>query len=163
MKKILLMRHAQAASGGPNLPDHDRSLTLQGKSTAHQMGEFLKQHEVVPGMIISSTAIRATETAASFLEALGHRTEITRTRQLYLADPEIYLNLLRDLPDEIEQPMLVGHNPGISNFLEFTCRAHAPMTTATIAEIHIDIPHWENLEDHTLGKLNNLWNPMNIN
>lgn len=157
------MRHAEIAPGNPAAHDHDRPLSPQGRLAARRMGALLKDHDLVPGRLISSSATRARETVAGLLEMLDFEKESVYTRQLYLATPDTYTNLLRQFPDEIELPMLVGHNPGISNFLGISCRMHAYMSTAAIAEIHFDIQHWDRLQAYTPGALNNLWKPENLN
>lgn len=160
MKKLLLMRHAETNPENPASHDHDRPLSPQGRQAARLMGALLMDHDLVPGRLVSSTATRARETVAGLLEMLdSKKIESEYTRQLYLATPDTYTNLLRQLPDEIKLPILIGHNPGISNFLEISCRMHAHMPTAAIAEIHFDIQHWDSLEAYTLGALNNLWKP----
>ena len=159
MKKLLLVRHAKAAPGASDLSDHERALTRHGKRTARQIGVFLIEHDLIPDKIVSSSAARAMQTAAGLLEGLNIETELIRSQQLYLANPNVITELLRSLPEDIKLPLLIGHNPGISNFIEFSCRTNAFMAPATVAEVHFDISHWNKLEEHTSGVLNNFWNP----
>jgi len=156
------MRHAEAILGNPALHDHDRPLTQQGKLAAKKMGTLLAAGGFVPNKIISSTAARARETALGVHEFLNNNIEIEYSKQLYNAKPAMCLEHLINLPDEIEFVMLVGHNPGISNILEISCRINLNMPTAAIAEIHFDIQQWNNLEEFTKGTLNNYWNPITL-
>ena len=53
------MRHAKSSWGVPTMPDHDRPLNNRGKKDAPRMGKLLKENNLIPDIIISSTARRA--------------------------------------------------------------------------------------------------------
>ncbi|MGB7955227.1 MAG: histidine phosphatase family protein [Candidatus Nitrosopolaris sp.] len=63
MKSVLVLRHAKSSWKHPDLTDHERPLNKRGKRDAPSMGRLLKKAHLVPGIIISSTAIRARATA----------------------------------------------------------------------------------------------------
>jgi phosphohistidine phosphatase len=63
MKTILLLRHAKSSWEDPDLPDYDRPLNKRGKNDAPRMGKLLKDKDIIPDLIISSTAARAKKTA----------------------------------------------------------------------------------------------------
>jgi phosphohistidine phosphatase len=126
------------------------------------MGSFLNEAGLIPDKIISSTAIRAKETVAGLLETLSIEGEIIYTHDLYHADVEFMLEQLLPLPGEIEVVMLVGHNPGMDEFLDMICDEQDHMPTAAIAEIEFDITHWHELSEQTPAELKNLWKPKEI-
>ena len=43
--------------------------------------------------------------------------QITRVESLYTSDPEEYLNVLCRLPDDLKVVLVVGHNPGMEEYL----------------------------------------------
>jgi phosphohistidine phosphatase len=126
------------------------------------MGTFLSGQGPIPDNIISSTATRAKETVVGLLETLSIEGEVFYTHDLYHADVDNMLEQLLTLPDEIEVVMLVGHNPGMNEFLDMICDEQDHMPTAAIAEIEFDIAHWHELSEQTPAELKNLWKPKEI-
>jgi phosphohistidine phosphatase len=57
----------------PDLPDHDGPLNKRGKNDAPQMGKLLRKENLIPDVIISSTAIRAHDTAKAVAKACGYK------------------------------------------------------------------------------------------
>ena len=85
MKTLLLLRHAKSSWKDESLTDHDRPLNKRGKKTAPLMGHLLREKNLVPDLVVSSTAVRARSTAEAAAEACGYPGEITLTDELYLA------------------------------------------------------------------------------
>ena len=56
MKTLLLLRHAKSSWKDTTLDDHKRPLNKRGKKDAPVMGEYLKNKNLTPDLIISSTA-----------------------------------------------------------------------------------------------------------
>ena len=72
---------------------------------------------------------------------------------LYAASAETLFQRARTLPDEVEEAMLVGHNPGLGNLLlllaapgELRERAEAKVPTGALATLEADISSWSELE-----------------
>ena len=162
MKTLLLMRHAKSSWGNPTLSDHDRPLNKRGEGACRLMGTFLNEQNLIPDEIISSTAVRARKTVTGLLENLAFENQVAYTRDLYHADVDTMLEQLRPLPDEVEIVMLVGHNPGMDDFLDVICDEPEHMPTAAVAEIEFDISGWDELSLDTPGELRNLWVPKEI-
>ena len=97
MKSVLLLRHAKSSSKHPDLADHDRPLNKRGKRDAPLIGRLLKKEDLVPEIIISSTATRARSTAEAVSKASGYRGEIVLNKSLYAAGPDAYLNVMHHL------------------------------------------------------------------
>jgi phosphohistidine phosphatase SixA len=94
VKSLLILRHAKSSWKHPELNDHDRPLNKRGKNDAPRMGKLLQKEKLIPDVILSSTAIRASATAESVVKACGYKGEVTLNRSLYAAGPEAYLQLL---------------------------------------------------------------------
>ena len=90
MKTLLILRHAKSDWETPDVADHDRPLNGRGKRDAPRMGRLLRDENLVPDLIISSTAKRARKTAKLVAEASGYEGEIRLAETLYLAGPEAY-------------------------------------------------------------------------
>ena len=73
------------------------------------MASYLSEERIRPGLILCSTAVRATET----LEGVGLSDDALFERELYGASAGELLARLQRLPDEVDSAMLVGHNPAM--------------------------------------------------
>ena len=56
MKTLLVLRHAKSSWKDPGLADHDRPLNKRGKRDAPRMGRLLADEDLVPDLIVTSTA-----------------------------------------------------------------------------------------------------------
>lgn len=140
MKTLLLLRHAKSSRKFPDLSDHDRPLNHRGKRDAPRMGRLLKEKDLVPDLVISSTAIRAKDTAIA--KHRGYKGKMFMFESLYAAEPTAYLTVLRDLADNYRQVLVVGHNPGVEELIETLTGEIHNIPTCTLARIEFDIEKW---------------------
>lgn len=126
------------------------------------MGVLLRREEIIPDLIISSSAIRAETTAETVARYAGYDREIEVTRDLYHADPSSYINVLNELAGDYDRVMVVGHNPGMEELLEELTNVHERMTTATLAQVILPIDQWQQLDDAIRGKLVGIWRPKEL-
>ncbi len=159
MKTLFLLRHAKSSWKQPEKNDHDRPLNKRGKKEAPKVGEYLKANDLVPDLILSSTARRAHDTAQAVAEESGFEGQIDLYQDLYLSDTACYLNILQCLPDTASRVLVVGHNPDLEALLTLLTDVTEHMTTATLAEISLPITSWQELNEATDGRLQNLWTP----
>ena len=162
MKELLIMRHAKSSWSNVHLSDHQRPLNKRGKNDAPRMGKLLKRMELTPDLIISSTAERAMTTAELAALSSDYEQEIELTSDFYHAEPEAYLEVLRDVDDKYGRVMVVGHNPGMEDLVELLSGHATRFTTANIAHIRLPIDNWSALTEETQGTLLNLWRPKEI-
>ncbi|HEX7493785.1 MAG TPA: histidine phosphatase family protein, partial [Bacteroidales bacterium] len=66
MKKLIFIRHGKAEDPVHEISDFERSLTLKGKIISRLMAQRLMEKEKSPGIIVTSPAFRALETAFIF-------------------------------------------------------------------------------------------------
>jgi len=71
MKKLIFVRHARAEDPTTGITDFDRSLTAKGKVISQQMARRFREKENNPGLMITSPAFRAIDTAFIFANELG--------------------------------------------------------------------------------------------
>jgi phosphohistidine phosphatase len=112
------------------------------------MGRWAKKHRVRPQLVVCSTAVRAEQTLKRVLPGLGKPAvwfEVT----LYAAEVETLLARVRTLPDEVDEAMLVGHNPGLMDLLlllaapsELRERAAVNVPSGALAELEMDVVRW---------------------
>lgn len=158
MRTLLVLRHAKAAPD-PADQDHERALTKRGRRAAERMGQLLRDENLIPDCVLSSTAVRATETVERVAEACGYQGEVTFLEELYLAEPEAYLDALKRLAGEAERALVVGHNPGLEDLIARLTGEREPLPTAGLAELALPIATFPYLGSETQGKLRKIWRP----
>jgi len=112
MKTLILQRHAKAEKDGDD--DLCRSLTPVGLSDADIQGETFRQCEIYPELIMHSPAMRARQTA----EIMAVKLELSQgytveDNDLYNCDSAELIAMIRNLPDDVDSVLIVGHNPAI--------------------------------------------------
>lgn len=162
MKTLLLVRHAKSSWDEEELADHDRPLNKRGKREAPMVGEYLLRCDLVPDLIMTSSAKRARKTALKLAEACGYTGEIAVLPELYDAAPEEYIASLHPVCDKVGRVMIVGHNPCLQDLVELLTGGHSPMATCAVARIDLDIPSWNSFSVQTRGELVSLWRPQRI-
>ncbi len=117
MKRLTLMRHAKSSWENDSLDDFDRPLNARGLRTAPEMGRRLRALDDPPELILSSPAARAIETARLVAGEIGYsESRILQAAGLYHASPAKILEILRSLETAAHHVMVVGHNPGMTEF-----------------------------------------------
>ena len=159
MKKLILMRHAKSDWNHRNLSDHQRPLNSRGKRDALRMGALLQRESVEIDAIFCSTAHRTRETLALLFEEYTFEGDVHFVKELYEADLHDYLDILAELPDDVESAMLIGHNPTMSSALEFFTDSFEPFKTAAIAYIEFNTESWGTILENSDGKLLGYWTP----
>ena len=159
MKILLILRHAKSSWKNTGISDHDRPLNKRGKKAAPRMGQVLFEEDCVPDVILSSTALRARDTADLVADASGFDGEVVYLNDFYHAWPSDFLDALRNLSDDINTAMIVGHNPGMELLLEMLTGESERFPTAALALVKLPIDYWSQLNDETEGELLQLWLP----
>lgn len=150
---LLLMRHAKSSWGAPELPDHDRPLNQRGRWAAPLMGRVLLDRDLIPDLVILSSALRVQQTAEEVLGACGYRGEIVTEPKLYLAEPKGYFDAFARVPLGKRRILCIGHNPGIADLVEMLGRQYVEMCTAGIAEIECQEAEVAHISSKTPGRL----------
>lgn len=160
MKTLLLLRHAKSSWKDDAITDHQRPLNERGKQEAVQAGEWLLQAQLLPDMIVSSDAKRARRTVERVSDAVGYGGQTLLTRELYLASPGTYLQVLARFPEHVGQVLVVGHNPGLEQLLGVLTDRREPMGTASLAHIRLkELDRWADIGSATRGELLTHWRP----
>lgn len=150
MKRLLLVRHAKS-DWNNDLTDHERPLNMRGRKAAPFMGRKLAEKGLVPDLIISSTANRALTTARMMAEQLGYdESRIEQTSDVYHASAQELEEVVNRVGDEYALVMLVGHNPGMSMFVDhLTKDGTGHMPTAAIAGVSFGVSEWRAVAGET--------------
>jgi phosphohistidine phosphatase len=141
MKQLTLMRHGRAEPKDPRLSDFDRPLHRRGLLEATTMGERAREIDRVPDLIIASSAVRTRQTAEAFARAIElPARKVLKEDELYLAEPDEIIEVIRGTGIRVAHLMLVGHNPGLSACANRLAATGGPGEFDTGALCTIDLP-----------------------
>lgn len=118
MKMLYIIRHAKSSWDNPVLNDFNRPLNERGERDAPRMGKRLKEKQVVPDLLLSSPATRALTTCKKIADVLEYSAEKIKTdRDLYHAEDEEILRIVKKINDKHDVVLVFGHNPGLTDFV----------------------------------------------
>jgi len=124
---LFLMRHGIAVDpeDAPGLPDAQRPLTSEGLRRTRQVARALRKLDVVPDLILSSPAVRATQTAEVAAKVLGTRRTRTTTSLAPGSPPR---KLLAEAARSRAKTVLcTGHAPHLDLVIAAAVGAPAPV------------------------------------
>ena len=112
MRQLLILRHAKSSWDDPKLSDHARPLNSRGRKSASAMRRAMRDLGLAPDIVLVSSARRTLQTLEA-LEPWDEQPLIEPMDQLYLANAEQLLGVLRQVSDTARSVLLLGHNPGL--------------------------------------------------
>jgi phosphohistidine phosphatase len=163
MKTLHILRHAKAQPDAPN-GDRARELTGRGRRNAAAIGAHVHTLVGRPDAIVTSDAVRARQTAELVAEAAGFDSPLTLEPDIYGADVATLIQIVRDLPDESDCVVLVGHNPGLEELtaaLADSDAAAVHLPTAGLAHLEFDVAGWDEARRGT-GRWRGLTTPRDL-
>ena len=137
---LYIMRHAKSDWSGPQISDFERPINKRGTKNAMRIGEWMNENNHIPQKIISSPALRAKETIELVTEQISkfNLEDLTYEDELYLAGFTQLIEFINTYKDKVQSLMLVGHNPGIENLVNYLCSQSGNLDTAvTTANLFI--------------------------
>ncbi len=155
-KRLLLIRHAKSSWSDAGMTDFDRPLNQRGLAAAPFMAKQWCTKVSGAALLVSSSAVRAQTTARIFSETFAshfcHSFPVQLKAELYHATPLEILHCLTSLPTEVDEVLLFGHNPGISEAVTYLTGEPCSMPTCAIADISFDCSGWQEIS-HKTGAL----------
>lgn len=149
MKTLYLLRHAKSSWENPGLRDHERPLNKRGQRDSPKMGQWLADHVKPPQLILCSDAARTLATVQPIMEAWELKKEVLQVEsRLYHASTETLWDILHDCPNDIDRLLLVGHNPGLTDFANSLCKQFETenIPTTGFAAFSFKIKKWSEAE-----------------
>ena len=148
MKRLTVMRHADARWKDPGTDDFARPLNRRGVSGAESMARRLLELELVPDRLLASTARRAEQTADIVARELSLSVRhVQREDGLYLAGAADMLRLIQATGPRIVHLMVIGHNPGASDLIHLLVPhgGISTLTTAALCSMVFDTEEWHSI------------------
>lgn len=144
-RTLIVMRHAKTEIQKIDQRDFDRNLMERGKEDAKLMGERLAKEGFKPDQILTSNSNRTEQTIALVKKSAGFEdAKTTSLSQLYHASAGRIESEIMNTEDDIKTIMIVGHNPGISEFV-YECNTSAissEMPTSAIVVFKFSAGSW---------------------
>ncbi|MER7911632.1 MULTISPECIES: histidine phosphatase family protein [unclassified Streptomyces] len=164
-RRIVLLRHAKA--DWPQVSDHERPLAERGRSDAPVAGRKLAETGIGFDLALCSTAVRTRETWKLAVQELPERPRTVYEDRLYEASLGELIALLNDVPDEVSDLLVIGHNPGMHALADAlagraegdtaTRMNRSGFPTSAFAVLTFD-GTWKSVE-HGVGSLVDFWTP----
>lgn len=147
MKTVYIVRHAKSSWEDFTLSDHDRPLLPVGVKRTKKIAEYLKDKGVHPDLMMSSSAVRALETAKIIAGVIGYPVKkIKVEKRLYDASAEDILAELYALPDQVESVMVFGHNPTLTYLVNHFVKSGIDnLPTSGVVGINFKTGRWQNI------------------
>lgn len=162
LRHLIVLRHGKSDRGPGLEVDFERPLKKRGMRAAERVGRFLAESGQKPDLVLSSSALRARETARLAAEAGGWSCAVHLTDDLYEARPESVLEVVRGTDDDVHRLVVVGHEPTSSALIGLLTGAAPPLLpTAAMADVTFSAPSWRALAPGT-GELAWLVTPRSL-
>lgn len=144
-KILYILRHGESEHFSKDHTDIHRKLTANGQKRLERLLQTFKNQKPKIDLIICSDAVRTKETAELVKRYLDIG-ELIYSNEIYEAEVEIILQKCLLVPEEVDQLMLIGHNPGLSYLLAMlTGENFLNMQPGMLAKVELNIDKWGHL------------------
>ena len=146
--KILhIVRHGKALQDYQHLQDCDRPLIEKGIIANEMAARQLRSKYDIPDLIISSHAARALHTAHIFARVMGYSHNLVQTNEsFYMEGEKVMINIIKNLPDNVESAMIVGHNPDVTLLANtYSGRMISHISTSGVVTICFETDMWSQI------------------
>ena len=157
MKTLTLFRHGKSGWDSPVSRDFDRPINERGTRGSKLMGTHARNLGLNWDHVVSSPAVRCTETLDGFWEGFGRILHPNWDRRIYLASGATLLDVVHELPDEDARVIMCGHNPGLEDLAMMLVpdvkgdnlrdALEMKFPTASLAEIQFDVDQWAEVKE----------------
>jgi phosphohistidine phosphatase len=116
MSRLYLLRHAKAGWAEPGMRDFDRPLEPLGRTDADSIGAAMQARNMIPDLVLCSSAKRCRETLDWVARHIGNGRVIF-SDSLYSSDAAGYVDFIRETSDA-DKVLVIGHNPMMEDVAE---------------------------------------------
>ena len=147
MKQLTLIRHAKSSWDDPTADDIDRVLNKRGKRDAPRMGAWLAEQDLTPDQVWCSSAKRTRDTLRGLRQEWHIDDELICYRgDMYLCGSNEIFEKLTDLPEDINDLVIIGHNPSLADlYNQLATEPCKKFVTCAIGRLQLDIKKWVDL------------------
>lgn len=147
MKYLTLIRHAKSSWDHPGLEDIRRPLNERGKKAVALVGEYLREKQLHPDLVLSSPATRALQTARGICGYVRYKEDaIVIFPEIYHGDTQAVYNLIRQIDDTGKDVFLFGHEPKLSSLvIKLTGNVLEKFSTCSVYRIRFEVSKWSDI------------------
>lgn len=149
MKTIFFVRHSKATHENENTPaDAERLLTETGVLRTYLIGNYLIDAKANVDSIVTSPAKRTYSTALILSDKLGvPQNQISMDEVIYKGDAEDIVGMMENFDESINNVMIVGHNPTITEVVnKFIENKIASLPTTGVVSVNVEAEKWCDLK-----------------
>lgn len=141
-RTLRLLRHATAVPSYAARSDIDRTLAPEGVMEAKVLASTVAE-EWQLDYCLCSAAIRARQTLRPLQELQDF--PVAFSEDLYGAGASTLIEATQQVPDEYDEVLLVGHNPGMSRLASHLLDQHVSLGTAEHTTVTLQLGSWSEL------------------
>jgi phosphohistidine phosphatase len=149
MKTLYIARHAKSDWGQAGYSDFDRPLNDKGMGDAKAMAQYLSSVDIKVDSIITSSAMRALTTANFYADEILMSGSPIKVDEIYEAEEQTMLKVIKNISNNMNAVMLVGHNPTFSLLVSMLTNKYVDMSAGSVAELKIDLDSWNEVKTNT--------------
>ncbi|MBP6091256.1 MAG: histidine phosphatase family protein [Crocinitomicaceae bacterium] len=137
---IHLIRHAKTVYPNRNQTDFERDLLPEGKIQVAILAHYLSGKKLSIDHCFCSDSQRTTQTLAGIKSSVELK-KTTLNNDLYLCSKNEFIAHLDQFNDE-KEVMFIGHNDGISNFINYLTEEQCILQTCEYVKIELLVDSW---------------------
>jgi phosphohistidine phosphatase len=119
MKTLYLLRHAKSDWESEFSLDHERGLAPRGEKAAKQISRYWDEIGFHVDTCYCSDAVRCLKTWEILETHYSSTDHFEERSEIYQADLDSLLDLVRYAPETSQSLLLIGHNPGLEELAEY--------------------------------------------
>lgn len=128
-RTLILLRHGKSAYP-EGVADHERPLAPRGRREAGLAGRWLRAHQPPIDAVLCSTAVRTRRT----LTEAAIEAPVDFRDDLYETTPDILIDAVRTVDDDVATLLVVGHEPTLSRTALLLAPDHESEAAHQLAE-----------------------------
>lgn len=141
MKFLNILRHGESEPYHQD-SDYQRRLTTFGRNQLQFLANKIVQKEIVIESILCSSATRTRETCQLILDKIPI-THVKFSEELYECDLTNLLKELKQVENQTNHLLLIGHNPGLSALVSYlTGEFFLSMSPGDFVQLSLEIDDW---------------------
>ena len=139
LKKLYLLRHAEAENNSASGKDFDRKLSSIGQNNILNAVPIYRKTLTVDA-VFCSAASRTKETWKLLNLNLG---TCSFHSELYGASSDELIHFIQGIPNVFSRVLLIGHNPGLSDLASYLTDEFYSLKTGQLLKIELEALDWK--------------------
>jgi phosphohistidine phosphatase len=149
MKKLILMRHAEAINANLELDDFNRPLSDYGTRQVEAIKNDFIKTAINPQLVLVSNSVRTKRTAEILTAGIIEAAKIQYLQNLYLCAYEGLLKIIAGTDEHVNDLMIIAHNPSLHELAHHLVNHNDEMIdgfpTSSIAIFDLNINDWQQI------------------